>query len=137
MDTRINYEVFDGEENFPVDESLLDNITEEQRQLLREMMQSGYYIDGLDVSRFLREDLTINLEKLELATTLAVTALEANSPEEDVTLKLRGLDVYYEDRGITGDESREREERTFLLTFISSIASEASKNDTLIVKYVS
>ena len=135
METKINYKVFEGE-GFPVDESLLDNITEEQRQLFREAMYSGYYVDGIDVSKFLREDLTINLEKLELATTLAVTALESNSPEEDVTLKLRNLDEYYEIRNIKGQEKKEREERTFLLAFISSTASEASTRDTLVIKFV-
>lgn len=123
-------------EGFPVETRLLNNITEEKRKLVRQMMESGHYIDGLDVSRFLNEDLSINLEKLELAVILAVTALEANSPDDDVTLKLRNLDEYYNLRGIKGMEKNEREERTFLLGFISSIASETSTKDTLEIKYV-
>lgn len=142
MDTNIQYKVFEpieGEnpsDEFPVDENLLNGVTEEQRQLLREMMYTGHYQDGLDISRFLREDSTINLEKLELATILAVTSLEANS-EDDATLNLRGLDKYYIIRNIAGDSKKEREERTFILGFVSAIASEASKRDTLVVKYVS
>ncbi len=135
MDTRVKYKVFEGE-GFPSDESLLENITEEERQLFRDAMESGHYIDGIDVSRFLNTDLTINLEKLEFAVTLAVTALEANSPKEDVTLKLRNLEEYYSLRGISGEEKQEREERTFLLTFISSVASNVSVRDTLVVKFV-
>ena len=134
MDTNIGYMVFEPD-NYPVDESLLDNVTEEQRKLMREMMASGVYLNGLYVWRFLNTDLSINLEKLELAVILAVTMLEANS-DEDVTLNLRGLDDYYKLRGITGNEKQEREERTFILTFVSAIASEASRNDTLQVKYV-
>jgi hypothetical protein len=129
VETNIDYKVFEGS-GFPVDENLLENITEEHRQLFREAMVSGHYIDGIDVSRFLREDLSINLEKL------AVTSLEANSPKEDVTLKLRNLSEYYSLRGIAGEEKQEREERTFLLTFVSSVAGEASVRDTLVVKFV-
>lgn len=135
MEQKIRYEVFEGE-GFPVEAGMTENITFEQRKLLKEMMQSGHYQDGIMVHKFLREDLSINLEKLELAVTLVVTSLEANSPNEDVTLNLRGLDEYYAQRGIAGNEKKEREERTFLLGFISSVASEASVRDTLLVKYV-
>lgn len=134
MDTNISYEVFEPGD-LPVDESLLDHLTEEHRQLARNMMSSGYYVDGLYVWRFLNTDLTINLEKLELAVTLAVTMLESVS-EEDITLNLRGLDDYYKIRGIVGNEKQAREERTFILTFVSAVASEVSKNDTLKVSYV-
>ena len=134
VDTNINFEVF-GEGDFLIDDTLLENITELQRQHARAMMCSGFYQDGLNVSRFLNNDLTINLEKLEFAVTLAVTMLENNS-EDDVTLKLIGLDDYYSKRNIAEDEKQKREERTFLLGFITSVASEASTKDTLEVKYV-
>ncbi len=135
MDTKVNTKVFYGD-GYEVDESLLSNITHEKRELLKEMMVSGHYSDGINIHKFLDDDYTINLEKLELAVTLAVTALEANSPDEDVTLKLRNLNFYYKTRGIEGIEAKEREERTFILGFVSSIASEASTRDTLVVKYV-
>ena len=135
INTNVNYEVF-GEGNYPADESLLNNLTFEQAKLAREMMTSGVYINGLYVWRFINSDLTINLEKLEFAVTLAVQMLEANS-EQDITLKLRGLEDYYKVRGIENDEKRQREERTFLLGFITSVAAEASSRDTLEVKYVS
>lgn len=134
METNISYAVFEWGD-YPVKEELLDHMTEEYRQLARNMMSSGYYVDGLYIWKFLNTDLTINLEKLELAVILAVTMLESNS-EEDVTLNLRGLDDYYKARGIEGNEKQEREERTFILTFVSAIASEASKNDTLQVRYI-
>lgn len=134
IDTNINYDIF-GEGDLPVDEFLLNNITEVQRQQARAMMKAGYYQDGIFVDKFVREDLSINLERLEFAVTLSIIMLEANS-DDDVTIKLRGLDKYYETRGIAGMKIREREERTFLLGFITSVASEASKKDTLEVKYV-
>jgi len=134
INTDIKHNVF-GDGEFPVDESILDNITEEQRQLVRGMMKSGYYRDGIHLSSFLREDLTINLELLELAVTLSIIASEANS-DLDVTLKLRGLEEYYQKRGVLGNPKQENEERIFMLGFVTAIAAEASKNDTLEVKYV-
>ncbi len=135
METNIKYKVFEPA-GFPVESRLLENITEHDRVLVREMMESGHYVDGIDVSLFLNEDLSINLEKLELAVTLAVKTLEANSPDDDITLKLRNLDTYYENRNIRGMDKQEREERTFLLGYISAVAAEASVRDTLEVKYV-
>jgi hypothetical protein len=134
VDTNVNYDVF-GRGFEPVDDSLLENITEEQRQQARAMMLSGHYQCGIYLPMFVREDLTINLEKLEFAVTLAVTMLEANI-EDDITLQLRGLEDYYILRKVDKNKKQEREERTFLLGFISSVASEASKRDTLEVKYV-
>lgn len=135
MEININDVIFQSE-GFPVENRLLNNISEDKRKLTRQMMESGHYIDGLDVSRFLREDLSINLELLELAVTLAVESLEANSPYDDITLKLRNLDEYYNLRGISDNEKQQREEKTFLLGFISSAAIEASQRDTLEVKFV-
>jgi hypothetical protein len=134
INTDINYEVF-GMGEFPVDETLLNNLTFDQIRLAKEMMSSGVYGNGLYIWRFLNTDLTINLEKLEFAVTLAVTMLEANT-DGDATLNLRGLDDYYKIRNIEENEKQQREERTFLLGFISAIAAEASKRDTLEVKYV-
>jgi len=134
METNLKYKVFEGSGYF-VEPKLLTNITQEKRELWIECMNSGHYSNGIDVSKFLKEDLSINLEKLELAVTLAVTALEANSPDEDITLNLINLNEYYRLRGIEGNLGKEREERTFLLGFISSLAGEASNRDTLIVKF--
>lgn len=134
VDTNINYAVFgDGLES--PDESLLLNITEERRQLAREMMKSGHYQDGIYIPKFLRDDLSINLEKLELAVTLSVQMLEANR-DEDITLNLKGLKEYYLIRGILGNAEQERTERTFILGFVTSVAAETSLRDTLQVKYV-
>lgn len=134
METVVNYLAFEGDGG-EVDPNLLENITYEQRKLVEEMMRSGYYQDGIWIDKCLEQDLTINLEKLELAVSLSVMALEANS-QDDITLKLRGLDQYYKFRGIEGNEKQEREERTFILGFVTSIAAEASERDTLEVKFV-
>lgn len=135
METNITTIVFEGE-GFPVDESLLINLNPEFVELVKEMMYSGHYQNGLDVSKFLREDLSINLDKLSLACALSTIALESKNAEEDSTLNLIGLDKYFEIRGILGNERQMREERTFLIGFISAEAMEASRNDTLVVKYV-
>lgn len=135
METNIKYKVFEGG-GFFVDPNLLDGLNYDEREIWIEAMNSGHYADGIDVSKFLREDLTINLEKLELVVTLAVKALEFNSPKEDITLNLINLNKYYEIRGVVDNEKQGREERTFLLGFISAIASEASVRDTLVVKFV-
>lgn len=134
MDTNLEFLVFEGEGG-AIDEKLLDNLTVEDSKLVKEMMVSSHYNDGIVIPRFLREDLTINLEKLELAVSLAVKALEANS-STDITLNLVGLQEYFFLRGILGDDEKERQERTFILGFVSAIASEASLRDTLVVKYV-
>jgi hypothetical protein len=134
LDTSIKYKVFEPGD-LPVNENLLQNMTVLQIEQARDMMTGGFYSDGLVVSKFIRPDLTINLEKLEFAVTLSVNMLEANT-EEDVTLNLKGLEDYYQVRGIAGNAKQEREERTFLLGFVTAVASEASKNDTLEVKYV-
>ncbi len=131
--TDINFSVF-GHGDFPVEEGLLDGLTENQRNLAREMMQSGHYVGGIYIPAFLDREKTIQLEKLELAVTLAVKMLESSS-KEDATLLLRGLDDYYIQRGIKGNAKLERQERTFVLGFISSVASEASERDTLVIKY--
>lgn len=134
VDTNVKISVF-GDGTDEIDESLLNNITEEQRQLAREMMKSGHYVDGIYLPKFLREDLSINLEKLEFAVTLSVIMLESTF-EEDITLKLKGLKEYYLIRGILGKDKQERTERTFILGFITSIAAEASERDTMEIKYV-
>lgn len=137
MNENIEYKVFEGTpDESLVDTSLLNNMTFEDQVLLREMMETGHFVDGgIFLPKFLREDLSINLEKFELAITLIVSAMEANS-QEDITLLLKGLDEYYTIRGIKGNGKQEREERTFILGFASSVAGEASNKDTLVVKYV-
>lgn len=134
ISTDISYSVF-GDGDFPVDETLLDNLTYNERGLAREMMSSGFYQNGLIIYKFLRQDNSINLELLELATTISVKMLEGNS-KLDVTLNLRGLEFYNLARGISDSEKQMREERIFILGFVSAIAAEASRNDTLNVAYV-
>jgi hypothetical protein len=136
INTNLTYavEVF-GTGEYPIDETLLSNITFEQARLVKEMMSSGFYQDGLYVNKFIRPDHTINLDLLEFAVTLTVLMLEANS-DNDTTLKLKGLQQYYNVRGIYQLADREREERTFLLGFITAVAAEASRRDTLEVKFV-
>lgn len=135
METNIEYKVFEGEE-FTADESLLSNLNDDFASVVRDMLATGHYRDGLDVSMFLREDLSIDLDKLALATQLSVKMLEAYTPEEDATLNVINLEGYFQKRGIQGNESQEKEEKTFLMRFITGEAMEESMNDTLIVKFI-
>lgn len=134
MEVGINYIVFEGN-GFPMDESLINNLGEDETKLVKEMMVSGYYQDGLDISKFLESDLTVAISKLALATTLAVHMLEANS-NQDITLFVRNLEEYFKLRNVNDDEKQKREEKLFLMTFITREALEASKCDTLVVKFV-
>lgn len=135
METNIEYRVFEGEE-FPVDESLLSNLKEDFAPIVRDMLATGHYRDGLDVSMFLRDDLSIDLDKLALATQLSVKMLEAASPEEDATLNVINLEGYFQKRGIQDNEPQKKEEKTFIMRFITGEAMEESMNDTLIVKFI-
>ena len=134
METKVNTIVFDGD-GYQVDNSLLSNLSEEYSSIVKEMMLSGHYQDGIDISKFLNIDLSIDIEKLALATVLSVIALEAKTPDNDATLLIKGFDTYCSIRGITDNERKIREEKIFILAFITGEAMEASHNDTLVVKY--
>lgn len=134
MLVNMDYVVFEGE-GFPVDDPLTKNLKEDEAKLAKQMMASGHYQNGLDVSKFLDPDLSVDISRLALATILAVRMLESSS-DNDVTLNVINLDKYFEARGIAGDEKQEREEKIFLMTFISGEAMEASNCDTLVVKFI-
>lgn len=134
MDVKIYDVVFMGE-GFPIIDSLLVGSEGSSLELLKELMQSGHFtVDGLDISKFLREDLSINLEKLELAVHIVVEAME-KAWEDDPTIAIFNLEKYFELRNIQENEASKREEKTFILGFVSAVAMEASTRDTLIVRY--
>lgn len=129
MEVNMDFDLFIGD-GFNVNEDLLTNLHKDEQDLLRSIMASGHYTEkGLDISKFLREDLSIDLEKLELAVITLVHAMEINH-EEDVTLTVFGLEDYYSFRGIVENEKQRKEEKNFILIFISKIALNESIRDT-------
>lgn len=129
MDINMDYDLFVGE-GFEVQEELLKNLHESEMLLLKRIMESGHHTKtGLDMSKFLRGDLSIDLDKLELAVVTIVHSMEINL-EDDATLNVCGMKEYYSLRGITDNEKQCREEKIFILTFISRVAMNESIRDT-------
>jgi hypothetical protein len=129
MDINMDFDLFIGE-GFEVQEKLLENLHEAEQLLLKSIMVSGHYTEtGLNMSKFLRDDLSIDLDKLELAVATLVHAMEINL-EDDATLNVTGMTEYYSLRNITGNEKQCKEEKNFILTFISRVAMNESIRDT-------
>jgi len=98
-------------------------------------------LGSLDISKFLDEDKMLNLEKLEVATRLAVRFLdsvidatswptlsikqwaEQNRP---IGLGIMGLADYYLLRGVTYGTEQSLEELSFILAYIKAIAEDES-----------
>lgn len=98
-------------------------------------------LGNLDVSKFLTDDKSLNLELLELAVRLGIRFLDSviektKYPTEDiynwamanrpVGLGIMGLADYYLIRGVAYGSSQALEELTFILNFIKSIAEDES-----------
>ena len=130
MDINMDFDLFVGQ-GFEVQEELLNNMHEGEMLLLKSIMESGHYTKtGLDMSRFLRDDLSIDLDKLELAVATLVHSMEINL-EDDATISVCGMKEYYSFRGITGNEQQCKEEKSFILMFISRVAMNESIRDTI------
>lgn len=133
MDINMDFDLFVGE-GFEVQEKLLKNLHESEMLLLKSIMESGHYTKtGLDMSKFLRDDLSIDLDKLELATATLVHSMEINL-EDDATIAICGMKDYYSLRGIIDNESQCKEEKSFILMFISRVAMNESIRDTIQVE---
>lgn len=98
-------------------------------------------LGSLDISKFLNDDKTINLELLELAVRLSIRfldgVLDANSFPTDaikemsekcrqVGLGIMGLADYYLERGIAYGSEKALEELSFIMGFIKSVADDES-----------
>ena len=68
----------------------------------------------VDISSFLRGDLSLNLELLEVAIEFIL--------EKYNSITITNINSYYAVRGIHGDDSQAKEEKNFILSFISSLA---------------
>ncbi len=98
-------------------------------------------LGSLDISKFLREDRTINLELLDLATRLSIRFLDdvverSSYPTDDIArwakdnrpvgLGIMGLADYYLKRGVAYGSDKSIEELKFILKFIKEIAEDES-----------
>jgi hypothetical protein len=88
------------------------------------MIRGEYcYSSYLDISKFLRPDLSINLELLEIAISLLVEFLTVYLDyDTPISIGIRGIDKYYELRGIIDNEKQKKEEYYFIRGFIKSFA---------------
>lgn len=128
MDTNIQYKIFpyDPEvHDYELDESYAKLGDYEN---LKEAFWGGY-TDGkaIYIHRFLREDLSINLELLEVAVILLTEYLEMTTPfDSPITLYIDSLKQYYELRGITDKPKNMKEEYYVIRGIIDAVANNVS-----------
>jgi hypothetical protein len=139
METNIQYPVFDY--NFEVH---IFEIPEDAKEwatimpFIPELFWGGYFNGTtLFVDKFLRHDLSINLEKYELAIICAVNYLDiATNFDDPITLYLGGLQQYYELRGIT-DKPKNKTEEFYVLRGIADAVANNEAIKPVKVEYVS
>ena len=82
---------------------------------------------GVNISMFLRDDLSLNLELLELALDYIVGVTNI--------LFIYDIDSYYKLRGIELNAKSRNEENRFILGFCNAISNEHSERGPIIVAY--
>jgi hypothetical protein len=105
--------------------------------ILEQFLSSSYYENNqLNINRFLDEDRTIDLEKLELAIILLIEHLEKsvkiNFP---IYVNLGNMNEYVVARGIEDDIEKITEESKFIIGFCQSIATENEIDNKIIVRF--
>jgi len=121
MNINVNEVIFEGGEYSP--------------DIMTQFLGSGYFVDNsLKIDRFLDTDKTIDLEKLELGISIAISHLENSEKiEEPIKVFLGNMDRYFLHRGIQSHETdRIIEESSFILGFCKAIADEVSTKEVLI-----
>lgn len=129
METNITQIVFEYEDNGNLTEIALGGeIEEEHKRLLEQMTWGGFYRNHtIFINKFLRPDLSINLEKLELAVTLAIKHLESVTEYHNpILLFIGGIEEYYELRGIQDKPLNKKEEYYFVRGFMQAVADNES-----------
>jgi len=131
MDTNINEVIFEKQFDLPFD--LPDEINS---PIMYQFLESGYFKNnGLCIDKFLDEDKTIDLEKLELALILTLEYLEFSvKVGEPIYIFLRNMTRYLELRGIDIQNlDRLTEESSFILGFCQAICDEESIEKATVV----
>lgn len=122
-----------------MDEHIVEIIFEggdDSDDILHQFISSLYYENNqLNVNRFLDEDKTIDIEKLELAIILLIDHLE-NSVENKnpIYINLGNMDEYIAGRGLT-DMDKIIEESSFILGFCQAVATENELDNEVIVRF--
>lgn len=139
MDIFANEIIFETEDNFPKTNIIIPKaIPEIHKEIMKEFLESGYFLNnGLCVNKFLDDDLTIDLEKLELAIILSVEYLEFSvKSKKPIYVFLRNMKQYFTHRGIgLSNIEQITEESSFILGFCQSIADSESINRKVIIQY--
>jgi hypothetical protein len=105
--------------------------------ILEQFLSSDYYENNqLNMNRFLDDDRTINLEKLELALVLLIDHLEKSVKIDlPIYVNLGNMNEYTIARGIENDMDKIIEESTFILGFCQAIATENEIDNKVIVRF--
>src|SRR5689334_21066937 len=116
----------------------LDEVAISREQLIENLIKSdSYEMGGLCIDKFLDEDMTIDLEKLELAISLLIEYLEISVKSENpIYVILRNMDLYFMRRKLSPEKLDQIiEESSFILGFCQSIADEESLSKKVIIKF--
>jgi hypothetical protein len=105
---------------------------------VKEMFWGGYFDgDAIHIHKFLREDLSINLEQLEVAVIAAVGYLEGVVPFDDpITLYIDNLKLYFSLRNILDKPKNMKEEYYVIRGIVEAVANQESIKP-IKVQYVS
>lgn len=118
-----------------VNEIVFDGGNDSEDILEQLLTSNHYYGNGLDVSKFLDKDNTIDLEKLELAIILLIDYLENSvNFESPIYINLGNMSEYVSRRKLT-DIDRIIEESSFILGFSQSIADEYKIDRDVVVRF--
>ncbi len=136
MDVFVDQIIFEPDPSKPK-AILPEGIPEGHVDVMKEFLES-IYVKGttLCMDRFLDEDRTIDLEKLELAIQLLIEYLEfLNKSKKPIYVFLGGMQEYFELRNVDlEDMDRIIEESSFLLGYCNAAAQEFATKK-IIVQY--
>lgn len=136
METKIEEVIFEKSEENSKTETILPH--ELSYEPMIQFVNSGYFTkNALQIDRFLDEDKTIDLEKLELAIILLIEYLEFfNKTDSPIYIHIGGMDKYLQKRGIGIDNvERITEESSFIIGFCSAAAHENALEHAVIVRF--
>jgi len=139
VDTIINELIFEKSDNSPKTETILPE--ELSYEPMAQFLHSGYFMrNALQIHRFLDEDKTIDIEKLELAIILLLEYMEfTDKTSEPIYIYLGAMDRYFQKGSITtlSDENTKIivEESSFILGFCTAIAEDNASSRGVVVQF--
>lgn len=125
MDTIVKNVIFNGEHTTEWDGIIGEQVTEQDKILIEEMIRSGHFNPDeseLSISKFLEEDRTINVTKLEIATRLIIRYQDSLNKELEIVVG--DVVEYCKIRGIELNSSNFREESTFIESIIRAVSED-------------